>query len=170
MVLAEGTGWIAAMRKMMRTAIIVVFLACGWGQATAQGRDPVPGQPLFSVSGALVYSTPDHRLIWISFSPDPPHRLTRIILPEEGTILFNALDITGHRRMDQLRFRRGMTMSEVVAAWGPPDGLGGSGLMIWFYRLADGRTAWVGSDGVHVLYISARDQDPAPPPDQANRP
>ena len=61
------------------------------------------------------------------------------------------------RALDDFRqLEWGMTVAQVRELFGPPDGNGGSGLVILLYGLADGSQVRVGTNGRAVLYVDHR--------------
>ena len=99
--------------------------------------------------------------LWLSVKPDEPDRLARAIVlapAPTGTYrtLFNHLEITKTRRVDQLDFSRGVLPQDVVAAWGPPDLEGGSGIVQYLYVMEDGRDIVLVFQGDRLIWPGAR--------------
>jgi hypothetical protein len=106
-----------------------------WGPATPTG----PGDEI------LAYFLASGDDLWLSFTEGQPRRLVRAVLirnhsPGGSTILFNDIERTKHRCRGQFNFTwpHGVTLSDIYAAWGPPDDIAGSGFPRWVYRMEDG--------------------------------
>jgi hypothetical protein len=147
------------------TASISACSQVGGVSAAAEGLqvDDTAINPALTKEGALVrwgqpnlhgpqleywaYVANDGRQIWLWFDPTPPHSLRRALVLEAngpvllGTPIVDLVPETRRRRLEDLRISRGLRISEVATAWGPPDGEYGSGVTWWVYRLADGGEA-----------------------------
>jgi len=86
-------------------------------------------------------------LLW--FEPEPPHRLRRVLVyrvDEEWPradyqVTLNLIPETETRRVEDVPDHRPLYIRDVARVWGPPDWRSGSGLELWDYGLADGKTA-----------------------------
>ena len=101
------------------------------------------------------YTIPGGKELWLSFTREEPHGLTRAIVVHRGAFereLFNALPQTRTRRFDQLDFSREVNTDALYAAWGPPDATFGFGATYWDYLMENGETVSVRTHGTAVLY------------------
>ncbi len=108
------------------------------------------GQPLRYGPGGILqlYGLATNERVWLSFSDAEPSMLTRALLLTDSAapqvrVLYDALAATKARQCSQIDFRKPTSAADVNAAWGPPDGVAGSGIDNWFYRLANGASAIV---------------------------
>jgi hypothetical protein len=97
--------------------------------------------------GGLVtaWLAPSGEPLWLSFDTAAPYRLARAVLSGAGPaggsrILLDRMAVTRRRTLAQLDFSHAVSVERLAAAWGPPDGVVGSGIDTWLYDMADGRT------------------------------
>jgi hypothetical protein len=80
---------------------------------------------------------------WMAFKTEPPHRLNAVawmppaakVVPERRT-----------RKLSDLTITNGITYEQVTAAWGRPDGFGGSGVAYYVYHLEHHEEVWIAFD------------------------
>lgn len=86
-----------------------------------------------------------HVLLW--FQPEAPHQLRRVLIadlsefPPDYRVVLNLLPETESRTVEEIPSRRPLRVRDLAGVWGPPDAQFGSGLEVWSYLLADGRSA-----------------------------
>lgn len=125
---------------------------------TAAQVEAVWGRPVATGPGGIIagYALPGGDRLWLSFEPEAPRRLARALylrgdVTPKVEVLFDGLCLAERRRLDQLDFSRPLTVADVNAIWGPPDGVMGSGIEYYLYGLADGTTRRIVFDGDRVL-------------------